>query len=637
MNKPFMVVPLSEMCANKLGKRTIGDYDHCVVCGESFANSAIGELAGHYCIQNPYKTDDAWWYYAHTKHNQIVRDIYLVNKIIFADDFMRSKIPDTKKCAVVILNKARENYFNNRSQELRGELLQKFFNFIAEEKRVIIVVNGEDREYVISHIENDTIEDIKEDVLEKTFNTSRRYKDWELCRENGTVLDDKAQISSFGFKENEKLILSLKFAGGDNMVPKGENIFISTPHPAHLNKNGDFIPKEVWDGAMKEWQSKQQFVNEYSCVPVISNISMSAHLLSNEEIRDSYKKARDADKSCCLTGDHKVFTKDGFKKISDLVSFVTEPADKLFDKIHGGICVACGDYSRPLIKVYNKYICGDCNDLVSYVDGQLSTERIFCELKNSMSYVIGYSGGESITDKFRLRKKWLDKILFNIDTEELFDKLEKHDVWAHFGLENDIVFKRNAIVEVLKKIEKHHDFVDQGGRSLQAELFDIIMKMKANREFNPDGTLKMEDEEYIKTIQSTQEKGYFERTKDRKDPVSFYNDIADNPDACIICDMACNKEKKIVETPYGFKIACRIHENHLKYIDVNAIGAGSVGKDDWEKGQIILTAAHYKFEHEFEQWTKRQENNKEIVEKKEYRVKKSTNEIRMLGTGDMRK
>jgi hypothetical protein len=950
----------------------IGDKEHCVICDERFTEEENISPTLTYELYNFF---EGYQCFVHLNCVHFIHSVTHCGKSFF------EQAPKTRETALSIINKAHDTRWKNITQQKTIDYLRKFVAFMCD-KTLVVLVNGE--EYTFSAIGNETALELKHHILYESRNTLRPKEHWELIRQDGTIISDLQILDELNIPKDEKLILSLKFAGGDTF-------FVSTPHPAHLNKNGDFISKGVRDEAIEKWQKKQNknlFVNEYLCAPV-ENISISAHSsrLSNEEVVDSFKKARAADnilsiayiddetkcdicgnnikrqnalslnyieytlnkmhlctechslacyfplkteenhivdalqgsiewagrmlilsrsnvvteyewrehfvkmKVCilkeikhedamCFTGDHKILTKDGFTKMKDLVSFVTEPADKIYSDECDAKCgrrklafekqseyVKNFKIESPtfLLHANGKRFCQECLDLISYYPIGSNIETVSKDLTESLSFVnyiikyyktfdydfsiyqarkafcIARIDGLSPTDiafeiDARIRNTLLKVVLGKADDqfekqreqmleneimfvkkcqdcgievpklnkckicdrethsthlqycdecrnlkqfisakymrfdEECLDKKLKeslrysinhpitprYDAREYFlrqeysccvcSSEKDVVIynekyplcvycatlyeccpktwtNEKAIQEIKKSLifakpedheasitfddrrkwlEKHFDdcfeeYRDPSGNKVFSNAMnfadgnkhcsicddnlpdsvpmrfalshssilletdchtkcgeyikwarddmELSKKNEASTEKTAREILMAAKKEYFDTkcartvIKKEKYTGdYFERTKDRKDPISFYNSIAvDNPDSCVICNMACNKEKKIIETPYGFKIACRVHENHLKYIDVNAIGAGSDGKDDYEKGRIIIAAAHYKFEHEFEQWTKRQGNNKEIVIKdRKTEKKKPTNEIKLLGTGDLK-
>jgi hypothetical protein len=76
----------------------------------------------------------------------------------------------------------------------------------------------------------------------------------------------------------------------------------------------------------------------------------------------------------------------------------------------------------------------------------------------------------------------------------------------------------------------------------------------------------------------------------------------------------------------------------LKFINVHELSLEASQKDDYEKAKFILNKANSQFKTEYVLWLEEQGNNKKTTERKEeYRAKKSTNEIKMFGTGDLNK
>jgi hypothetical protein len=111
-------------------------------------------------------------------------------------------------------------------------------------------------------------------------------------------------------------------------------------------------------------------------------------------------------------------------------------------------------------------------------------------------------------------------------------------------------------------------------------------------------------------------------------------DVA-NPDNCVVCGQAGGKIRYIkngIHDVDSFTIKCRVHENHLRFIDASFMVQG---KTDEENAVLLIQNASSKFKNEFDKWMKEQGNNKENVEKR-FVTKKSSNEIKLLGTGDLK-
>lgn len=307
-----------------------------------------------------------------------------------------------------------------------------------------------------------------------------------------------------------------------------------------------------------------------------------------------------------------VLTPNGFETIKnfiernrDLVSFVTEPADKI-------------GYGRKLFTE-------EC-------DAQCGHRRL--PFEEQEKYISNFRE-ESITFRIHSKRKRL--------CQECFD------VISYFPIEYDEESVMYIVASSISFVDKITKFYSTFSHLVPLSVY------QARRAYCEARISGLTDEQIVSEIRSRlmnvatkkvilgKADDYFERTKHRKDPISFYGNY-ENPDACIICGNACDKEKKIIDTPHGFKIAIRIHENHLKYIDVNCGITYQIqeGKTEWQNdcavAEEILTNAANKFKKEFFQWQKEQGNF--AVEKGECinkRIKKKpTNEIRLLGTGDLK-
>jgi hypothetical protein len=1128
----------------------IGNGECCIVCDQDF-------ISGQFCSENCYIEEviEGYKCFVHNKCTDFIHNVTHCNKNFF------EQVPKNRETALSIINKARETYFRNISQQKKIDYLRKFVSFICD-KTLTVIVNGED--YTFNAIGNETVLELKTHILHES-RFSQPKEQWELLRQSGVIIGNNEILNELNIPKSEKLVLSLKLHDWHKKDrSEGEIFFVSTPHPAHVDKNFNFFPCEAWNKEMKKMQSKSKdlFVNEYSCVPVAANISMSSHSLSNEEIKESYKKARMSDRVLSVaseldylnsnniqafTPDHKLLTKDGFKSFKefsertrDLVSFVTEPADKIgYGRKHSEkqnecdtkcgyrrlpieeqekyvsnfkeesvtfriyeqgkqFCQECFDlisyypieseiesvvddivksisFVDRMFKYYstfshlspisiyqarrafceariqglsieqieseirsrlsncssakkqielekcdccegnrlslsdqkafvnsfkensivhtidclNRYLCGNCWELASLyptlpvgskgrafsamdvihdlkdsavlqdkileyydlddnpptrnryiarrsfhqarIDG-LETDKIvmkldegiinmnnkkavigkadeafekqrdemienenkffettvfcpicergtvsakvtgdFCaacydlkmnycdpqwtdkwkdeELKKSFEY---YKNQKSSNSEYALRRKYLkmkydpfikckicgeetnskhitycdeciqlkqqiiarykrfdEKYLDNelnksleyykqgvqngntsprydtrlyflelppvyseekccvcssdievmkynekyplcvscatlyeccsksLTNERAIEELKKSLVFAKSkeGHEEEITFEARrewlhrtiADIESMSRVPHFEEYRDNRNKSQEIKVFTdsvsgvfsswcpICMKdlpkndvptrfklshssilletkvhtqcsehiryvifddlsekfvedekivstiedaknilSKAREEYlridrlakestRIEKDLECQNREYIKVVKDTQEKckekqrDYFEMTKGRKDPISFYGNY-DNPDACIICGNACDKEKKIIDTPYGFRIAIRAHENHLKFINVHELSLEASQKDDYEKAKFILNKANSQFKTEYVLWLEEQGNNKKTTERKEeYRAKKSTNEIKMFGTGDLNK
>lgn len=382
----------------------IGSGDHCIICDERFVIGHSSDLNCHIVevIEN-------YNCYIHKKCIDFVHNVTHCNKSFF------EQASKTRETALSVVNKARETYFRNISQQKTIDYLRKFISFICD-KTLIVIVNGED--YTFHAIGNETALELKRHILHEAHDPQPPEK-WELLRQNGLIIKDDTVLNELIIPKSEKLILSLKLF-------EGEAIFVSSPHYTQVNKNGDIFSCEALDKEMKKL--------EYHCVPygwspVASNISMSACSLTNEEIKESYEKARSKDNILsvsteldylntniqAVTENHMVLTSNGFETIKDfiernrdLVSFVTEPADKIGygRKLFTEECDAqCGHRRLPFeeqekyisnfreesitFRIHSKMkrLCQECFDVISYFPIEYDEESVMYIVASSISFV----------------------------------------------------------------------------------------------------------------------------------------------------------------------------------------------------------------------------------------------------------
>ena len=766
----------AEIRTNELTQRTesimddklLGDKESCTICGEIFTEKENTAPTLSYTLHSFF---GGYMCLVHLECEHFIHSITHCNKDFF------EQAPKTRDTALSIINKARETRWKNTTQQKTIDYLRRFIAFICD-KTLVVLVNGE--EYTFNAIGNETALELKQHILYESHNTLRSKEHWDLFRQDGRKIDDIQVLKELNVPRSEKLILSLKFAGGDTF-------FISTPYPAHLDKNGDFISKKVWDEALKEYQQKKNlFVNEYSCVPVIRNdyqvqyydwnfsdaiVSQPAdlHFLSNEDIRDSYMKARKADNIVSIsakdeshfTSNHKVLTSEGFKKISEIIDV---PRSYQQDDCS---CDICGNENERLIKaqqdafvlsfsedsivrklsLIDSRLCSDCWTLASSYKDAHSINDVIHDLQDSfllkekiIEYYSHYPNPP--TNTLIARKAFHQARIDGLETDDIVIELdvgiEAHKKQKEEMIDKDIQYVKQCQdcgikipkFEIYLKCKicnaetnsKHLQYCDEC-RSLKQFLsakymrFDetfldkelkaslkysinhpITPRYDARRYFleheysccvcssekdvvvynekyplcvdcaalyeccsktwtneravqelkkslvfakseNHEASITFEDRRMWLDKQTKDD--YFECTKERKDPISLYSDF-DNPDACVICGMACDKKKKIIDTTHGFKIALHIHDNHLKFIDVDCgITPHTEVLTEWQNdvaaAQEIIMHAVDKFKKEYDEWLKQQGNSeKEVIgQQKRFTVKKSTNEIKLLGTGDL--